>query len=132
MESIDHDAGEEGIMPDVNGADADLWAQPLIEYWIWNGTRLIPASADQADRLREMEAFRRLALWQDEQERERRRERRRQQWIVLVAKLSAPGVALQRRLSGAGDALRRKTPPTLPGRVWRREVSSEQRGEHAC
>jgi hypothetical protein len=48
-----------------------------IEYWIYDGRRLTPASSDQAERLREMEAWLRLEHWKAE---ERRRERRRAWW----------------------------------------------------
>ena len=130
MESIDHDAGEDALAPDVDGEDAELWAQPLIEHWIWTGTRLIPASADQADRLREIEAFQRLELWKDEQERERRREGWRRRWIALTMKLSAPVTGFRRRLSRAAAKARRKTPSALSGVARHRGVPQTRRSEH--
>lgn len=34
-----------------------------IEYWLWDGERLIPASAEESERLREREALLRLDYW---------------------------------------------------------------------
>ncbi|MGZ3602457.1 MAG: hypothetical protein ACXWQ5_23150, partial [Ktedonobacterales bacterium] len=34
-----------------------------IEYWLWDGERLIPASAQESERLREREAQLRLGYW---------------------------------------------------------------------
>ncbi len=100
--------GEESVMPDVEGDDADLWAQPLIEYWIWNGTRLIPASANQADRLREIEAMRRLEQWKYQQERERRKADWRRRWAVLPTGLAALAAAFRRRVASDSARARRK------------------------
>ena len=35
-----------------------------IEYWLWDGAHLIPASAEKSERLREREALLRLSYWQ--------------------------------------------------------------------
>lgn len=78
MDRFDDDVGGDALEPDVDGEDADLWTKPLIEYWIWTGTRLVPASADQTDRQRGMDAFQRLELWKQRLEREQRRSRRSQ------------------------------------------------------
>jgi hypothetical protein len=131
MESTDHNAGEDALAPDVDGEDAELWAQPLIEYWIWTGTRLIPASANKADRLREIEAFQRLELWKNEQERDRRREDWHQRRIAISTKLSAFVARFQRRLSGVAGTARRKTPSALSGLARHREMPYERRSEHA-
>lgn len=40
-----------------------------IEYWLWDGERLIPASPDESERLREREALLRLGYWQSQSER---------------------------------------------------------------
>ncbi|HEX8036240.1 MAG TPA: hypothetical protein VF510_20450 [Ktedonobacterales bacterium] len=48
------DAGE--IDPFTNEHD--------IEYWIWDGEALIPASPVESERFREREALRRLSYWQ--------------------------------------------------------------------
>jgi hypothetical protein len=120
MDGFDDTTDNSALEPDVNGEDADLWAEPLIEYWIWTGTRLIPASADQADRLREREAFQRLELWKQHLEREQRRSRRSQwsrqafAWVRAQGQrvVAARTTVLQRRdvrdvwrdVAGARDA----------------------------
>jgi hypothetical protein len=131
MESIDRGAGEESLMPDVDGEDAALWAQPLIEYWIWTGARLIPASTDREDRLREMEAFRLLELWKDEQERERRGEGWRRRWDVLTMKLPGRVAGFRRRLSGDAANARHMTPSAPSGLARYGGVPHERRSEHA-
>lgn len=39
-----------------------------IEYWLWDGERLIPASAEESERLREREALLRLGYWESQSE----------------------------------------------------------------
>lgn len=51
----------------------DAFGEHDIEYWIYNGTRLVPASPDETERLREYDAWPRLALWQA-------RERHQMRW----------------------------------------------------
>lgn len=85
-----------------------------IQYWIFDGRRVIHASPDPADRRREMEALVRLELWKaQERRRERRRERMRagwQQWTALNKRLAALGAHLQRGLSEAIERATRETP----------------------
>src|SRR5215469_12970872 len=49
--------------PDVE----DAFGQHDIEYWVWRGHTLIPATPEQAAALREREALARLARWQQAQ-----------------------------------------------------------------
>lgn len=57
-------AGGAGVAPDVgtldDGLDAAFDGDHNIEYWFWNGRRLVPASADEAERYRQREAWERL------------------------------------------------------------------------
>jgi hypothetical protein len=70
-----------------------------IEYWIYDGQRLVPASPDEEERLRDWWAMRRLETWQ-EQERERARTAaRRVQWARFTAGLVSIGSWLPRHLS---------------------------------
>jgi hypothetical protein len=49
--------------PDVE----DAFGEHDIEYWVWRGHTLIPATPEQAVALREHEALARLARWQQAQ-----------------------------------------------------------------
>ncbi len=40
-----------------------------IEYWLWDGERLIPASAEESERFRERETLLRLGYWKSQSER---------------------------------------------------------------
>lgn len=41
-----------------------------IEYWVWDGERLIPASAEESERFCEREALVRLGYWQTQSARD--------------------------------------------------------------
>lgn len=64
------DADADGATPDALWPDP--WDDPHdIEYWVWNGERLVPVSSSEWAALQEMErsqsARRRLAQWEREQ-----------------------------------------------------------------
>jgi hypothetical protein len=64
------DGDATGAMPDPSWPDP--WDDPHdIEYWVWNGERLVPASSSERVVLQEIErtqsARRRLAQWEHEQ-----------------------------------------------------------------
>jgi hypothetical protein len=71
--------------PDVE----DAFGAQDIEYWVWRGHTLVPATPEQAAALREREALARLARWQQVQARERSRGERHGPaaiaWVVRVA-----------------------------------------------
>lgn len=48
-------AGDAGAMYDDDAFDAAFDGDSDIEYWFWNGSRLVPASEDEAERFRERE-----------------------------------------------------------------------------
>jgi hypothetical protein len=93
----------------------DAFGEHNIEYWIYDGTRLVPASPAQAEQLRDLDARRRLELWQAQ---ERRRERMRawsQPWTPVKGTLVALGVQVRRRLPGAAGGPTRRSPATPAG-----------------
>ena len=54
---------------DESAATCDVEIDPFtdehdIEYWLWDGARLIPASPEESERFREREALLRLSYWQ--------------------------------------------------------------------
>lgn len=69
-ETDNADAIAETSFPDPWDGDHD------IEYWVWDGERLVPATPDQQSGIQEMErtasARRRLTRWQHEREQEQR------------------------------------------------------------
>jgi hypothetical protein len=50
--------------PEDDGAPEAPTDEQAIEYWLWTGSRLIPASPDPAERRREGLAWPRLECWQ--------------------------------------------------------------------
>lgn len=83
----DHDTGDY----DVGGA----FGEHDIEYWVYDGKRLVPASPDEAERLRELEAWPRLTRWQEQQ-------RSRARLLALRRLVDAGG-----RVARSGEAPRR-------------------------
>lgn len=80
-----------------DGLDRAFDGDHNVEYWFWNGSRLVPASPDEAERYRQREAWERLVA---REAREQQLARRRQLWrLGLRAFLSF--VALRSRLRGS-------------------------------
>jgi hypothetical protein len=69
-----------------------------IEYWFWNGTRLIPASPDEAERLRERAAWERIEAWREAEQQRMRRARLRALWVRALDPLHACRAAVSRVL----------------------------------
>ena len=87
---------------DHNTGDYDVgeaFGEHDIEYWIYDGKRLVPASPDEAERLRELEAWPRLTRWQEKQ-------RPRARLLALRGWWTRVGAwrALERRRVGAGES----------------------------
>jgi hypothetical protein len=86
------DAGEvypeRSTLPD-DGFDEAFDGDHSIEYWFWNGTRLIPASPDEAERLREREAWERMEAWREAEQQRLRVARLRAMWVRVLAPLHA-------------------------------------------
>jgi hypothetical protein len=74
-----------------------------IEYWVWSGNRLVPASPDKLARIRECEALDRLK-WRIERERQ---ERERQAWASRISSsLRQPYTAMRLLFTTFSDFLR--------------------------
>lgn len=70
----DRDDHVEGIEAMANALLPDPWDDPHdIEYWVWNGERLVPTTPDEQAAIQEMErtvaTVRRLKQWRSEQTR---------------------------------------------------------------
>lgn len=59
----------------------DAFGEHNIEYWVYDGTRLIPASPDEQERLREWEQRILLEQWKAIERRRERALARRRPWI---------------------------------------------------
>jgi hypothetical protein len=97
--------------PDVE----DAFGEHDIEYWVWSGKKLVPASPEQAALLREHEALLRLAQWRSLQEGARPTSQR-PWWPRVVTRLARmprfrPAMALP---SGRGRHSARLTGATVP------------------
>lgn len=72
MQEYGQEKGSERAPADWDEADLpDPWdGDHTIEYWVWNGERLMPATAEECAAIQERErlqsARRRLARWQQE------------------------------------------------------------------
>ncbi len=69
-----------------------------IEYWIWDGAALIPASPVDSERFREREAMLRLTYWQTHTNGAELTQPRR--WHAIVTTIRAALGKLHARLSG--------------------------------
>jgi hypothetical protein len=83
----EHESAGWNDLPDPLANLFDSWYDDdNVEYWVWDGDRLVPASAEERACLREEErtesALRRLKLMQEE---ERRKARRRKLLRPLLA-----------------------------------------------
>jgi hypothetical protein len=127
--------------PDVENA----FGEHDIEYWVWRGHTLIPATPEQAAALREREAFARLTRWQQAQERARTRGERHGlaavAWAVrvavahsLVALAGLPSRLAHRPASGdIRAAMEMPAAPDKPSGAFPRglDATAEQRADEA-
>ena len=81
-----------------DGFDEAFDGDHAIEYWFWNGTRLIPASPDEAERLRERAAWERMEAWREAEQQRMRVARLRVLWARMSAPLHACRAAISRVL----------------------------------
>jgi hypothetical protein len=95
------DAGEvnpeRGTLSD-DGFDEAFDGDHSIEYWFWNGARLIPASPDEAERLRKRAAWERMEAWRAAEQQRMRVARLRVMWAHMSAPLHACRAAVARVL----------------------------------
>ena len=95
-------SGDEGEL-DVE----DAFGEHDIAYWVWSGTRLVPATPDQIATIREREARERLRVWSDantHRERSRSRHDVLRQVIVWLRGGPAhvmPALVTRRRLAAS-------------------------------
>lgn len=88
-----------GVAPEIgtldDGFDAAFDGDHNIEYWFWNGRRLVPAAPDKAERYRQRQAWERLVA---REAREQQLARRGQLWrLGLRAFLTFVALRSRRR-----------------------------------
>lgn len=72
----------------------DAFGEHNIEYWIYDGKRLVPASPDEQERLREWEQRSRLEQWKAGERRGGRAQTRRRPWPSARQRLAALSMRL--------------------------------------
>lgn len=95
----------------------EAFGEHNIEYWVYDGRRLIPASPDEQERLREWAQRSRLEMWKAEERRRERAQAWRQPWITATQRLAAfaPWLHAGQRKGMATPA--GELPPTSKGDV---------------
>lgn len=62
----------------------DAFGEHDIEYWVWSGNRLVPATPDQIVIIREREALARLRAWNDREMHAERGRSRRDSFLQVI------------------------------------------------
>jgi hypothetical protein len=84
---------------DLDGEGAYGEAHPEIEYWLWTGEQLVPASPDQEISLRDIEARRRLTIWQANERRRAHVPMWQRLWNGVTEQLAAVRARLRGRVT---------------------------------